>query len=152
MWEFLQEANGFLVGMFGTGFLGILGAGLRKLYKIAQEKHEENVRNKVAFEEMKKTNGSQEDRLAALEDYQEKSDKRAKGLIKAQKASLHNQLWNKAEIYLKRGWITVGELNNFEIMYHAYKAIGGNHTGDTLHEKVKALPVKDEGILREDEI
>ena len=152
MLELLQRANDGLVSMFGIGFLGIFGLGLRQLYKIAKEKRKENDLNREAFKHVIDNDEKQDRRLESLEIYRSTSDTRAKGMIKAQKASLHNQIWNKSEIYLKRGWIDVGELSNFEIMYHAYKSIGGNHTGDTLHEKVKALPVKDEGILREDEI
>ncbi|MDN6572059.1 MAG: hypothetical protein L0L22_13790 [Staphylococcus equorum] len=76
----------------------------------------------------------------------------AGNLAKAQKATLHNAIWNKSEVYLARGYVTIGELNNFDILYHAYKAVEGNHTGDMLHAKVKALPVRDEGILSRKEV
>lgn len=152
MWEFLQEANNWLVGAFGVGISGLLIKAIQAFVKLYKEKQQENARNNEAFKLVINNDSKQDDRLDKLEKSRDFSDKRAQGLIQAQKASLHNQLWNKSEVYLKRGWIDVGELSNFEIMYHAYKDIGGNHTGDTLHDKVKDLPVKDTGILREGEI
>lgn len=153
MWEFLQEANNLLVGIFGTGFLGILGAGLRQLYKIAREKQEENKINKKAFKRVIDNDEKQDERISKLEKHNlEIVEPRGQNLVDAQIAGLHNQIWTKSERYITRGYLNVGELDNFEMMYQAYKNLGGNHTGYTLYQKVKSLDIKKEGILREDEI
>lgn len=148
----LMELNSFLLSLFGIGIFG----GLYKLTKntanIVKEKKKENKQNKETLEELIQSNSSQDDRLDELEKYNAMADKRAGNLAKAQKATLHNAIWNKSEVYLARGYVTIGELNNFDILYHAYKAVEGNHTGDMLHAKVKALPVKDEGILSQEEV
>ena len=80
------------------------------------------------------------------------AEARSQKIVKAEKASLHNQIWNKADEYIKRGYITVGELNNFDYLFEAYKNLGGNGTGDTLRAKVSNLNVRDEGILQQKEI
>lgn len=153
MWEFLQQANDVLVGMFGVGGLGILGAGLRQLYKIAKEKHKENDLNREAFKRVIDNDRKQDERISKLEKHNlEIVEPRGQSLVDAQIAGLHNQIWTKSERYITRGYLNVGELDNFEMMYQAYKNLGGNHTGDTLYQKVKSLDIKKEGILREDEI
>src|SRR5699024_4777399 len=153
LWEFLEEANNWLVGMFGTGFLGIFGLILRQLYKIYKEKREENRLNKIAFKRVIDNDAKQDKRISKLEKHNlDIVEPRGQNLVDAQIAGLHNQIWTKSERYITRGYLNFGELDNFEMMYHAYKNLGENHTGDTLYKKVKILDIKKEGILREDEI
>jgi len=153
LWEFLEEANNWLVGMFGTGFLGIFGLILRQLYKIYKEKREENRLNKIAFKRVIDNDAKQDKRISKLEKHNlDIVEPRGQNLVDAQIAGLHNQIWTKSERYITRGYLNFGELDNFEMMYQAYKNLGGNHTGDTLYQKVKILDIKKEGILREDEI
>lgn len=153
MWEFLQHVNDILIGTFGISFLGIFGAGLRQLYKIAREKREENKLNREAFKRVIDNDAKQDERISKLEKHNLYIvEPRGQNLVDAQIAGLHNQIWTKSERYITRGYLNVGELDNFEMMYQAYKNLGGNHTGDTLYQKVKSLDIKKDGILREDEI
>lgn len=148
----LMEINSVLLSLFGIGIFGGLYKLTKNTMKFVKEKKEENKQNKEVLHQLILNDTKQDERLKELEKYNEMADRRTEYLSKAQKATLHNAIWNKSEIYLARGYVTIGELNNFDILYHAYKAVEGNHTGDMLHAKVKALPVKDEGILSRKEV
>lgn len=148
----LLEINSVLLSLFGIGIFSALWKLVKNTANVVKEKKEENKQNKKALKQLIDNNENQDERLKELEKYNKMADRRAEHLSKAQKATLHNAIWNKSEVYLARGYVTIGELNNFDILYHAYKAVEGNHTGDMLHAKVKALPVKDEGILSRKEV
>lgn len=59
-------------------------------------------------------------------------------------ALLHDSLFRNCEQYIKRGEITVNELENLETLYASYHALGGNGTGTALYEKCKLLSIKAE--------
>lgn len=141
----LMKLNSLLLTFFGLGIVGLLSKIFQFTNKIYKDKKKANKEQTEFLNELKESDKKQTNRLKQLEAYQD-------NLMKAQKATLHNQIWNKADEYLKRGWITVGELDNFDHLYYAYKGVEGNHTGDTLHKKVKRLEIKDEGILKGNEI
>ncbi|MGX7196716.1 hypothetical protein [Enterococcus olivae] len=146
------EFDALVASIFGSGiFLSLwrLGTWINKLVKA---KRDENELREREIRELKKVNAEQDQRLTKVEEYQMMAEDRSQDIMKAEKASLHNQIWNKADEYIKRGYITVGELNNFDYLFQAYKSLGGNGTGDTLHRKICNLDVRDEGILQKDEI
>ena len=63
---------------------------------------------------------------------------------------LHNELVDKAEFYLKRGYLSEGEFRDLEeYVYNPYKNLGGNGTGEAYMEQVRTLIFKKKG--RKDE-
>ena len=64
-------------------------------------------------------------------------------------ALLHDRIYDLAESYIVRGWITLKELDNLTYLYTPYARLGGNGTGKGLFEKCKALPMKEEGGTNE---
>lgn len=79
--------------------------------------------------------------LASKMKKQHAEDKAVKdGLL----ALLHDRLYQACTFSLARGYTDAELLKNAEYMYNAYHALGGNGTGTTLYEKMKALPIKEE--------
>ena len=60
-------------------------------------------------------------------------------------ALLHDRIYDLAESYIVRGWITLKELDNLTYLYTPYVRLGGNGTGKGLFEKCKNLPMREEG-------
>ena len=53
---------------------------------------------------------------------------------------LHNELVDKAEMYLNRGYITESEYRDLsEYVFLPYKGLGGNGTGEAYMERVQEL-------------
>ncbi|MGM0124855.1 hypothetical protein IGI37_002249 [Enterococcus sp. AZ194] len=148
----MQQLNNWLVLICGGGISALVLRLTSTISKLVKEKVEENRLREETIRVLKKQNVEQDERLKGVEDYQEMAEERSQKIIKAEKASLHNQIWNKADEYFNRGYITVGELNNFDYLFEGYKNLGGNGTGDTLHKKVSSLPQRDEGVLQQKEI
>ena len=61
-------------------------------------------------------------------------------------AVLHNKVFKNGCDYIRRGKVTVAELNDLEKLYKPYVAMGGNSTAKTVMENVRKLPIKDESI------
>ena len=61
-------------------------------------------------------------------------------------AMLHDRLFAECNKYLSQGHIPVDDaeeiLNNLNILYCAYHALGGNGTGTTLYERVGKLKIE----------
>lgn len=62
-------------------------------------------------------------------------------LEKAVIAMLHDKIFEKAEKYIKRGGITIKELENLRCLFTPYKALGGNGTGEKLFNDCCELPI-----------
>lgn len=60
----------------------------------------------------------------------------------AMKAISHDKIYKLTDEYIDRGWVTLDELDNLEYLYTAYRALGGNGTGEKRYNRVQALPVK----------
>lgn len=74
-----------------------------------------------------------------------KSERTEQNILKSgMVALLHDSLFRNCEQYIKRGEITVNELENLETLYASYHALGGNGTGTALYEKCKLLGIKAE--------
>ena len=65
-------------------------------------------------------------------------------LEKAVLAMLHDKIFEKAERYIKRGAITVRELDNLRHLFTPYKGLGGNGTGEQLFNTCLKLPIVSE--------
>lgn len=81
---------------------------------------------KMKFNKMKEDKDSVDTRLSNLE--------------KANLAMLHNKIYVQCANHLQEGFISIGDLDDLDYLFTAYKKLGGNGTGETLYNKVKALP------------
>lgn len=57
-----------------------------------------------------------------------------------------NQLVSQGREYLKRGYITMDEYEEYEIEYQVYSALGGNGLARRIFEQVDELPMMPTGI------
>ena len=55
-------------------------------------------------------------------------------------AILHNKIYVQCASHLQEGYISIADLDDLDYLFNAYKNLGGNGTGETLYNKVKALP------------
>ncbi len=61
-------------------------------------------------------------------------------LKKANLAILHNKIYTQCGEFLEAGHICVDDFDDLNYLFNAYKSLGGNGTGETLYNKVAALP------------
>lgn len=115
MWEFLIAIGAAVVAVVGQVIMFILTRSAAK---------------------KDKTHGDHEARVSALEE--ELKETRA-ALI----GILHNELYQNCQDIMARGYITVGELDNLNLIYAPYHNMGGNGTGTKLFEMANSLPLKD---------
>ena len=64
-------------------------------------------------------------------------------LKSASLATLHSQLYEKGGKYIKRGRITLSELDDLEYTWKAYTGLKGNGTGEKIYQKCRELPIAD---------
>lgn len=57
-------------------------------------------------------------------------------------ALLRDRLLDKYEYYMKRGWISVNDKENFENMYKRYHELGKNGVMDKCYTEIMALPTE----------
>ena len=57
-------------------------------------------------------------------------------------AILHDRIYQLCTDYIKRGNITVDELENLEYLYKSYHSLGGNGTGTALYERCRTLKIE----------
>lgn len=57
-------------------------------------------------------------------------------------AILHNKIYTLGKEYIAQEHISVEALDDFEHLYKAYHALGGNGTGSEIYKRVKELPMK----------
>ena len=57
-------------------------------------------------------------------------------------AILHNKIYTLGKLYISQEHISVEALDDFEHLYNAYHALGGNGTGTEIYKRVKELPMK----------
>lgn len=60
-------------------------------------------------------------------------------------ALLHDRLFQAGQYYISKDKIALEELKNVEYLYNGYHNLGGNGTGTEIWERVKNLPIKNEG-------
>lgn len=71
-----------------------------------------------------------------------KYKKKEFGLIKnGMVAILHNMVYTRGMSYIQDGNITMSDMKDFEYLYDAYNALGGNGTGTEIYKRVKNLPI-----------
>lgn len=70
-----------------------------------------------------------------------KESQEQKSIKEGMVAILHDTLFKNCEQYIKKGEITISELDNLEGLYHSYHSLGGNGTGTELFERCKGLKI-----------
>ena len=59
------------------------------------------------------------------------------------KGALYDRCKYVGEQYIKRGWISVSELADYnKYLYEPYKTLGGDGTIDSLHSSILELPIE----------
>lgn len=100
---------------------------------------------------LKELRANDQARLVAIDERFEKMDKRFeaiderfKGVALAQISLLHDVIYDRCQTYLERGYITVIEMDNLNVQWKAYSALGGNGTGEILYNRVKQLKIRED--------
>ena len=57
-------------------------------------------------------------------------------------AILHNKIYTLGKQYIERKYVTIEDMKDFEYLYNAYHALGGNGTGTEIYERVKNLSIR----------
>lgn len=57
-------------------------------------------------------------------------------------AILHNKIYTLGKQYIEREYVTIEDMKDFEYLYNAYHALGGNGTGTEIYERVKNLSIR----------
>lgn len=61
----------------------------------------------------------------------------------------HDRLIHVGKSYIRRGWITYDEYDDFiKYLYNPYHAYGGNGGAERIAEEVKKLPIRESGTER----
>lgn len=110
----LLEINSIMLAIFGIGIFGAIKS-LAKVIKVQQEKKQKE---------------------------KELMNESINLLKNANLAILHNKIYTQCGEYLEVGFIAVDDLDDLNYLFNAYKSLGGNGTGETLYNKVSALPNK----------
>ena len=53
-----------------------------------------------------------------------------------------NKLYTLGKQYIEREYVTIEDMKDFEYLYNAYHALGGNGTGTEIYERVKNLSIR----------
>ena len=130
VFKFILEFNEFFQAVFGVS----VASGVGVLIKITLKKNDklDTIANRQ--NELLHKYNSIEDRIIVLEE-------EGKLRKNANIASLHNNIYSFCGDILKRGSVTIKELDNLEYLWEAYSGLNGNGTGEVLYKRVKSLPI-----------
>ena len=134
--EGFLEINAQIAQIFGVGLVGLLVVVARMFWKM--------------YLELKKRNNQLDELLRGqieLDGRLDVIEKQGELRQEASLASLHDRIYSGYEVILKRGTVTLKELNNMGHLWKAYSALGGNGTGKAMYERICSMPV----INKEDE-
>lgn len=106
------EVNSLILAIFGVSIFGVL---LKILDALKQAKESRYIK-------------------------QEQVNQRFENLELAQLAMLHNKIYRQCAEHLEAEYISIEDLDDLDYLFRGYKGLGGNGTGETLYNKVKALP------------
>lgn len=128
--ETLHQVNDFLLDYIGIGIIGVLAFAGRQLVKMYRELKKRNDQ----LDELLKGQVDLDHRLDVIE---EQGNRRQEASL----ASLHDRIYAGYDVILKRGAVTMKELNNMGHLWKAYSALGGNGTGKKMYERICDMPV-----------
>ncbi|MGX6991756.1 hypothetical protein [Pseudolactococcus reticulitermitis] len=113
----LAEVNSVMLAVFGISFFGSIRSLTKALLRQQDKRQQEKELLKSSFLMLKDS----------------------------QLAILHNKIYTNCGEFLEAGYISIDDLDDLNYLFNAYKSLGGNGTGETLYNKVVALPNKNEG-------
>lgn len=131
-----MKIDSLLQQLLGYGVFGLLTVLLRVIWKLYKEIKTKNDQ----LDDLLKGQGELDSRLDTLE---EQGNLRQEASL----ASLHDRIYSNYEVILKRGGVTLKELNNIGHLWKAYSSLGGNGTGKKMYERICELPVIEEEKL-----
>lgn len=130
VFKFILEFNEFFQAVFGVS----VASGIGILIKITLKRNDKLDAIANRQNELLNKYNSIEDRIIALEEQGELRKN-------ASMASLHNNIYSFCGDIIKRGSVTIKELDNLEYLWKAYSGLNGNGTGEVLYKRVKSLPI-----------
>lgn len=130
VFKFILEFNEFFQAVFGVS----VASGVGILIKITLKRNDKLDAIANRQNELLHKYNSIEDRIIALEEQGELRKN-------ASMASLHNNIYSFCGDIIKRGSVTIKELDNLEYLWKAYSGLNGNGTGEVLYKRVKSLPI-----------
>lgn len=129
--DILNQINDFFRQYFGAGLIGgIIFAG-RQFWKLYQEIKKRNDQ----LDELLKGQVELDSRLEIIE---EQGNLRQEASL----ASLHDRIYSGYEVILRRGYVTMKELNNMEHLWKAYSGLGGNGTGQKMYDRITQMEIR----------
>lgn len=130
--DVLDQLNDFFRQYFGIGLITAVVVSARWFWKLYKEIKKRNDQ----LDELLKGQTELDTRLDTLE---------LQGNLRqeASLASLHDRIYASYEVILKRGAVTMKELNNMSHLWKAYSGLGGNGTGHAMYDRICAMPVID---------
>ncbi|MGO2267148.1 MAG: hypothetical protein ACTH54_09910 [Vagococcus salmoninarum] len=129
MLEKVMEINSVVFALVGVGVFKLFYNISKAVIKRITDKNKRDASNENDITEMKKM-------LIILQKSLEVQERSSVSM-------LHDKVYRNCREYLKRGYVTVEELDNLEYLYKSYKEQGGNGTGDNLYNRVNELDIKD---------
>ena len=129
MLEKVMEINSVVFALVGVGVFKLFYNISKAVIKRITDKNKRDASNENDITEMKKM-------LIVLQQSLEVQERSSVSM-------LHDKVYRNCREYLKRGYVTVEELDNLEYLYKSYKEQGGNGTGDNLYNRVNELDIKD---------
>ncbi|MGF2942713.1 hypothetical protein [Enterococcus xiangfangensis] len=119
--------------LFGYGIFALLGVLSRVIWKMYKELKAKNDQLDVLL-------AGQNELDSRLDSLETQGNLRQEASL----ASLHDRIYSNYEVILKRGSVTLKELNNIGHLWKAYSSLGGNGTGQKMYERICELPVIEE--------
>lgn len=131
--EVIDQINEFFRQYFGVGIIGVLVFAGRQFWKM----YKELIKRNDQLDELLKGQSDLDERLDTIE---------RQGALRqeASLASLHDRIYSGYEVILKRGYVTMKELNNMEHLWKAYSGLGGNGTGQKMYDRISQMEIRKE--------
>lgn len=129
--EWLKELNSVLGDVLGVTLIALITGAGRLFWKMYKELSKRNDQ----LDELLKGQSELDERLDTIE---KQGDLRQEASL----ASLHDRIYSGYEVILRRGYVTMKELNNMEHLWKAYSGLGGNGTGQKMYDRITQMEIR----------